>query len=195
MSYQISNAIAEIMQFARGERTGASHTIEVPDQHRLLEASRLLLTTQSELIAKGHQAAFSGKFGKTVQLSHKGATILVKLVKPANVTDTSRDAYHALNVGESCQKMAVHALALMKAQGYCTDRGVSIQSGGEITAAIVAARRNDILDAGGVKVDGVTYFIEISTTTVKDPVSQRSSMTWGIKTLESLPAQTQPKLF
>jgi len=190
LGYQIAHAIAEVLNYAKGYGAGASHTIEVQDQAALIEASKSLLATQSELLKIGHQAAFSGKFGKAVQLSHKGATILVKLVKPANVTDTSREAYRQLNVGESCQKMAVHALALMKAQGYCTDRGVSIQSGGEITAAIVAARRNDILDAGGVKVDGETYFIEVNTTTVKDPLSKRSSMTWGIK-----PAQAQTELF
>lgn len=166
----------------------ASKTIEAETQQEMDEMAADMLEAQKTLHANHNGVQFKGVRGKSVTLSYNGANLRVQVAKQpkhTNVTQTSRDAYHSLDLGEACKDMAIFAIGAMMRDGYCTDRGVERRSNGEIRSNLVSARRADIVKAGGIKMaDGSVYVIEMTGETVKDRVTGRSANTWKIKQLK-----------
>lgn len=141
----------------------------------------------------GRMAAWIVCNGHTLKITFTAA----KQPKHTNATQTSKESYHALDLGDACKEMALFALDMMEDFGYCTDLGVERQSG-KLKSNLVSARRANIEKAGGIKLDnGEIYQIEMTGKTVRDPVTGRSSNTWKIlkRFIEPAADAVQTELF
>lgn len=133
---------------------------------------------QSALHASGKEARLTSGTGKYVALTYGDLTLRVqtpKVTKKTNVTDTSRDAYKTVDLGERCEEVARAAIRL----GVCTDNDVAREIG--MPANLVSGRRNNIEDAGGITIDGVIYVLKMSGVAKRDPVTKRSGNVWFLE--------------
>lgn len=141
----------------------------------------------------GRPVAWITSEGHTLKVVFKA-----KAKRPQAVTETSREAYHSLDLGDKCKEMAVCAIGVMETYGHCTDMMIARRSAGKIQSNLVSARRADIEKAGGIKMDdGMVYVIEMTGKTEKDPVTGRSANTWKIikRLNEPSPVGEQTTLF
>lgn len=74
------------------------------------------------------------------------------------VAETSREAYHSLDISASVEAVAKAAIELAKTTPIFTD--VELAGYMNMQPAIISARRNDIEKSGVVSIDGVGYRIE-----------------------------------
>ena len=74
------------------------------------------------------------------------------------VAETSREAYHSLNLAESIELVAKAAIELGKTMTSYSDRELAQFMG--IDPGTVSARRNDIEKAGAVVIDKVPYKLQ-----------------------------------
>ena len=140
---------------------------EVVETHSEVEyighCAEILAAAQSAQSA-GHQTYIGGKNnpsgGKKIWRTCNGYRLKVAYVpqpRAQAVTQTSRESYAKVNLGEKCLEVAKAALAVQAQIGYATD--------GEIgrflncPSALVSARRNDIEKAGGIEVGNSRYSI------------------------------------
>ena len=98
----------------------------------------------------GRMAAWVVSYGHTLKI----AFTAVKAKRAQAVTQTSRDAYKTVDLGERCEAVARAAIKL----GVCTDNEVGREIG--MPANLVSGRRNNIEDAGGITIDGVVYVVK-----------------------------------
>lgn len=184
MTQQFLNAIAALKFAVEHGQQFPTQTFEVADLEELKVYGRELLSTQSYLWKIGcKNIRYQGLKAKACWLAYGGAQLRVSIAKVAkggNVAATSKEAYHSLNLSESCKEMAGHAIKLMDVIGYCTDLEIERVSSMRIKSNLVSARRANILEAGGILMDGTIYHIEMTGETVKDRVTGRSAMTWKI---------------
>lgn len=153
-----------------------------------IEANKAGFYCQFNRSGKGaRMAAWITSGGFTLKIAYTAK----KEAKHTNVAQTSKEAYHSLDLGDSCKEMAIFAIGAMMRDGYCTDRGVERRSNGAISSNLVSARRADIIKAGGIKMDdGTIYEIEMTGKTEKDLVTGRSANTWKIVKRLNEPAAT-----
>ena len=74
------------------------------------------------------------------------------------VAETSREAYHSLNLAESVELVAKAAIELAKSTSAFTDVELAKYMG--MQPAIISARRNNIEKAGVVVIDKVPYKLQ-----------------------------------
>lgn len=103
----------------------------------------------------------------------KIAYTATKTTRSQAVTQTSREAYAALDLGPKCEAVARVAIRL----GLCTDNEVAREIG--MVPSLVSARRNDIEKAGGIVVDGQRYSLKMEGSKV-DGVTGRRANTWAL---------------
>ena len=96
-----------------------------------------------------------------------------KTTRSQAVTQTSREAYAALDLGPKCEAVARVAIRL----GLCTDNEVAREMG--MVPSLVSARRNGIEKAGGIVVDGQRYSLKMEGSKV-DGVTGRRANTWAL---------------
>jgi hypothetical protein len=106
-----------------------------------------------------------------------GHTLKIAYVAPTKrkqaVTETSREAYKTVNLGERCEVVAREALRL----GVCTDNEVARSLG--VPPSSVSARRNNIEDAQGITLDGKQYALRMEGSKI-DEVTGRRANTWQL---------------
>jgi len=78
--------------------------------------------------------------------------------KKKGVAETSREAYHSLDISASVETVAKAAIALAKDKPSFTD--VELASHMNMQPAIISARRNDIEKAGVVIIDKTPYKLQ-----------------------------------
>ena len=190
----------KFLQAASNGTPFPSQTIQVATLQELESAAADMLQTQKALRENNKDAKFGGAEGKYVQLSHDGYALRVTISKPAkhtNVTQTSKEAYRSIDLGDKCKEMAEAAIRLQDVIGYCTDLEIERTTSMRLKSNLVSARRADIVKAGGIRMDdGSVYRIEMTDETVKDRVTGRRAMVWKIVPVKQ-PADegAQTKLF
>lgn len=127
----------------------------------------------------GRCAAWVVSNGHTLKIAYTAA----KTTRPQKVTQTSREAYAALDLGPKCEAVARVAIRL----GVCTDNEVARELG--MVPSGVSARRNDIEKAGGIVVDGKRYTLRMDGSKV-DGVTGRRANTWALTAEVERGAQT-----
>ena len=98
-----------------------------------------------------------------------------KAKRPQAVTQTSREAYKTVDLGERCEAVARAAIKL----GVCTDNEVGREIG--MPANLVSGRRNNIEDAGGITIDGIIYVVKMSGVAKRDEITKRSGNVWFLQ--------------
>lgn len=141
-----------------------------------------LLQAQKDAKAKGYECRFNGTIkGQRLAAwaTSKSHTIKVvfdaKAKRPQAVTQTSREAYKTVDLGERCEAVARAAIKL----GVCTDNEVGREIG--MPANLVSGRRNNIEDAGGITIDGVVYVVKMSGVAKRDEITKRSGNVWFLE--------------
>jgi len=92
------------------------------------------------------------------------------------VTETSREAYKSVDLSTSCEEVARAAIKI----GVVTDNEVARVL--NMVPSSVSARRNNIIDAKGITIDGRFYMHEIRGTRI-DPVTKRRCTAWALYAL------------
>ena len=168
----------------------ASKTMEAATQQEMDKMAADMLAAQKTLHANHKGVQFKGVRGKSVTLSYNGYILRVQVEKtkrPQAVTQTSRDAYRTVDLGERCEAVARAAIKL----GVCTDNDVAREIG--MPANLVSGRRNNIEDAGGITIDGVIYVVKMSGVAKRDEITKRSGNVWFLEeAFENLKPVNEP---
>lgn len=156
----VTSNVVKLREFYRAVISG-----EKPDCVSVYADSlqELLTLFDKALVAQQHLGAGAkvggtnpfNKHGFYLSVAGSRFTVLPNTMKKKGVAQTSRQAYHELNVGEATIKMAEVALAVQEKVGYCTDLLVAQEM--SVSDGRVSARRNDIEKIGCVTVGGESY--------------------------------------
>ena len=154
-----------------------------------------LLATKIEAGKHGHACQFnkggtsSGRMAAWIVANGYTLKIVYTAGKRRQaVTQTSREAYKTVDLGERCEAVARAAIKL----GVCTDREVARAIG--MDASSVSARRNDIEQALGITIDGVHYMVRVEGSRV-DAVTRRRGNTWALVGVSGGVEAAQTELF
>jgi len=96
--------------------------------------------------------------GFEVRLNGGSFKINPPATKKKGVAETSREAYHSLDISASVEAVAKAAISLAKDKPSFTD--VELASHMNMQPAIISARRNDIEKAGVVIIDKTPYKLQ-----------------------------------
>lgn len=96
--------------------------------------------------------------GFEVRLNGGSFTVNPPSDQKKGVAETSREAYHSLDISASVEAVAKAAIALAKDKTSFTD--VELASHMNMQPAIISARRNDIEKAGVVIIDKTPYKLQ-----------------------------------
>jgi hypothetical protein len=146
----------------------------------------------------GHQTHIGGSQnpsgGKKMWLTANGKRLTVAYVpKPRAqaVTETSRESYRKVNLGQKCEEVAKAAMSVQSTIGYATDGAVARFLG--CSSALVSARRNDIENAGGIDIENSQYRIA-GAGTIQDLQTNRRVNAWKVVAVPKS-AAVQTELF
>ncbi len=131
-------------------------TITAVDAEEFFE----LHTAAGQAMKAGHGAILRGmgnirESGFELMLNGGAFKINPPTPQKKGVADTSREAYHSLDVAASVELVAKAAIELAKNTSAFTDVELAKHMG--MQPAIISARRNDIEKAGVVVIDKVPY--------------------------------------
>lgn len=98
--------------------------------------------------------------------------------KPRGVTDTSREAYQALDKNKQASRVAAVVIKLHEAHPLVSDNLVAREM--NIPSARVSARRNEIEAAGRIVIDGVEYNFH-GYEKIKCPVTGNTVQGWALR--------------
>lgn len=138
--------------------------VETESEREYVEFCVEILAASKAAQAAGHKTHIGGKNapsgGKKIWLTCNGYRLVAAFVpKPRQqaVTQTSRESYAKVNLGQKCLEVAMAALAVQERLGYATDGEVARRLG--CSSALVSARRNDIEFAGKIEVGNSQFKI------------------------------------
>lgn len=141
---------------------GWPEVVETHSEKEYLDFAVEISAAANAARAAGHQTNIGGKTnpsgGKKIWLTCNGHRLKVAYVPQPRVqavTQTSRESYAKVNLGEKCLEVAKAALAVQAQIGYATDGEVGRFL--NCPSALVSARRNDIEKAGGIEVGNSQY--------------------------------------
>ena len=134
-------------------------TITAVDAEEFFE----LHTSAGKAIKANHSVRVSGTGNIRVngfQVNLNGGVLYIKppATQKKGVAETSREAYHSLDVAASVELVAKAAIELGKDTTAFTDVELAKHMG--MQPAIISARRNDIEKAGAIMVGGTPYKLQ-----------------------------------
>lgn len=97
---------------------------------------------------------------------------------PKKVTATSKKAYRELDKETLAMRVARAVIELHKEHAFVYDKLVADKMG--IDSSTVSARRNEISDAGGIRIDGDTYSLHLGPNT-KNPITGKTVQGWALR--------------
>ena len=98
--------------------------------------------------------------------------------KPRGVTNTSREAYQALDKNKQAAQVAAVVISLHETHPLVSDNLVAREM--NIPSARVSARRNEIFEAGRITIDGVEYRFH-GYEKIKCPVTGNTVQGWALR--------------
>ncbi len=98
--------------------------------------------------------------------------------KPRGVTDTSREAYQALDKNKQAAQVAAVVISLHDTHQLVSDNLVAREM--NIPSARVSARRNEIEAAGRITIDGIEYKFH-GYEKIKCPVTGNTVQGWALR--------------
>jgi hypothetical protein len=101
-----------------------------------------------------------------------------KASSPKKVTATSKKAYRELDRETLAMRVARAVIELHKEHAFVYDKLVADKMG--IDSSTVSARRNEISDAGGIRIDGDTYSLHLGPNT-KNPITGKTVQGWALR--------------
>lgn len=129
--------------------------------------------------AKLHGVGNIRENGFSIRSGEYTFTVLPE-IKSKGVAATSVAAYHAKDHSEQALLVAKTAIALhTEGIAWVSDRLLESKTG--LPAARISARRNEILDAGGVTINGEFYTFAQCDQKIKCPVTQSTVNGWALR--------------
>ena len=156
----MSNIDAMREWYAKAIKTsGHNASVTAVDAEEFFE----LHTSAGKAIKANHSVRVSGTGNIRVngfQVNLNGGVLYINppATQKKGVAETSREAYHSLDVAASVELVAKAAIELAKNTSAFTDVELAKHMG--MQPAIISARRNDIEKAGVVVIDKVPYKLQ-----------------------------------